>query len=478
MSKMTQSLKRMFGGRFRAGSYSAFAATLIISIAVMANLMVSSLPATTTQLDFTEQSLYSLSDQTKRIAASLDKDVDMYLICNQGNEDPTILRLLERYEGLSSHINTSSVDPTIQPTFLDQYELDISTLYENSVLVDCDGRYRLVSYDQIFVTEYSMDYYSYAYDYTTSFDGENALTNALHYVASDNLPKVYTLTGHGEAELSETITEMLAQDNFETETISLLSLEAMPEDAAAVIINAPNSDLGEDEATLLVEYLEDGGNVTLMTGYMGDNDMPQLKRLTASMGLTTGEGIVIEGDRQMRLNRYPHYLLPSIGSHEITEALASAGYYILAPLAQPIVETDDSTASITWLLTTSDDAYSKPAALNMTRTEKEEGDVDGPFYVGAVSESNGKLFWITADTFLDSYVDSAVSGANSNLFLNALNWMGGQEESISIRSKSLDTAGLTVTQSESSMWSIVMIGIIPAALVAVGMIIWVRRKRR
>lgn len=478
MSKMTQSLKRMFGGRFRAGSYSAFAATLIISIAVMANLMVSSLPATTTQLDFTEQSLYSLSDQTKRIAASLDKDVDMYLICNQGNEDPTILRLLERYEGLSSHINTSSVDPTIQPTFLDQYELDISTLYENSVLVDCDGRYRLVSYDQIFVTEYSMDYYSYAYDYTTSFDGENALTNALHYVASDNLPKVYTLTGHGEAELSETITEMLAQDNFETETISLLSLEAMPEDAAAVIINAPTSDLGEDEATLLVEYLEDGGNVTLMTGYMGDNDMPQLKRLTASMGLTTGEGIVIEGDRQMRLNRYPHYLLPSIGSHEITEALASAGYYILAPLAQPIVETDDSTASITWLLTTSDDAYSKPAALNMTRTEKEEGDVDGPFYVGAVSESNGKLFWITADTFLDSYVDSAVSGANSNLFLNALNWMGGQEESISIRSKSLDTAGLTVTQSESSMWSIVMIGIIPAALVAVGMIIWVRRKRR
>lgn len=478
MSKMTQSLKRMFGGRFRAGSYSAFAATLIISIAVMANLMVSSLPATTTQLDLTEQSLYSLSDQTKRIAASLDKDVDMYLICNQGNEDPTILRLLERYEGLSSHINTSSVDPTIQPTFLDQYELDISTLYENSVLVDCDGRYRLVSYDQIFVTEYSMDYYSYAYDYTTSFDGENALTNALHYVASDNLPKVYTLTGHGEAELSETITEMLAQDNFETETISLLSLEAMPEDAAAVIINAPTSDLGEDEATLLVEYLEDGGNVTLMTGYMGDNDMPQLKRLTASMGLTTGEGIVIEGDRQMRLNRYPHYLLPSIGSHEITEALASAGYYILAPLAQPIVETDDSTASITWLLTTSDDAYSKPAALNMTRTEKEEGDVDGPFYVGAVSESNGKLFWITADTFLDSYVDSAVSGANSNLFLNALNWMGGQEESISIRSKSLDTAGLTVTQSESSMWSIVMIGIIPAALVAVGMIIWVRRKRR
>lgn len=478
MSKLTSSLKRMFGGRFRAGSYSAFAAVIVVAIAVMANLMVSTLPSTATQLDFTEQSLYSLSDQTKRIAASLDKDVKLYLICNDGNEDPTIQRLLERYEGLSSHIQAESVDPTLQPTFLDQYELDISTLYENSVLADCNGRYRLVGYDEIFVTEYSMDYYSYSYNYTTTFNGENALTNAIHYVSSDNLPKVYTLTGHGEAELSESITTMLAQDNFDTESLSLLSLDAAPEDAAAIIINAPTSDLGEDEAELLITYLENGGSIVLTTGYMDDDDMPQLKRVAASMGLTTQEGIIIEGNRQMRLNRYPHYLLPEIGSHEVTDALANAGYYILTALSQPIVETGDSAATITWLLTTSDESYAKAAGLNMTTTEKEEGDTDGAFHVGAVAESTGKLFWVTSDTLLDSYIDSAVSGANSNLFLNALNWMGGQEESISIRAKFLDTTGLTVTQGEASMWSIIMIGLIPLGLVAVGVIIVIRRKRR
>ena len=56
--------------------------------------------------------------------------------------------------------------------------------------------------------------------------------------------------------------------------------------------------------------------------------------------------------------------------------------------------------------------------------------------------------------------------------------MGGQEESISIRAKSLDTTGLTVTQAESTLWSIVMIGLIPLALVAIGIVIWIRRKRR
>lgn len=100
------------------------------------------------------------------------------------------------------------------------------------------------------------------------------------------------------------------------------------------------------------------------------------------MGLTTETGIIIEGERNMRLTRYPHYILPNIESHEITSSLSEAGYYILTPLAQPLVETEDSSASITWLLTTSDSAYAKQAAMSMTTTEKEDGDTDGPFNVG------------------------------------------------------------------------------------------------
>ena len=482
MSQPKKTLKQrfaaMFGKRFRAGSYSAAASAIVIAIAVLVNLMVGSLPTTLTQIDLTDQSIYSLSDQTKRIAASLDKDVTMYLICNTGNEDTTVQRLLHRYADLSDHIQVEVMDPSLHPTFLDNYELEISRLYENSVLVDCEGRYRLVGYDEIFVTSYEMDYYSYNYVTSTSFNGESALTSALHYVSSDDLPKVYTLTGHGETELDERITEMLSQDNFESESLSLLSEESVPEDAAAIIINAPSSDLNQDEADMLITYLENGGSIALITSYMGADDMPNLKQVTASMGLTTEAGIIIEGERNMRLTRYPHYILPNIESHEITSSLSEAGYYILTPLAQPLVKTEDSSASITWLLTTSDSAYAKQAAMSMTTTEKEDGDTDGPFNVAALSENGGKLFWVTSDTLLDSYVDSAVSGANSNLFMNALNYMCEQEESISIRAKSLDSATLTVPQSESTLWSIVMIGVIPVGLIVLGMLIWIRRKRR
>lgn len=68
-----------------------------------------------------------------------------------------------------------------------------------------------------------------------------------------SIRRSHTLTGHGESELDGSITDMLAQDNSDTESLSLLALDETPEDAAAIIINGPASDLGEDEADLLID---------------------------------------------------------------------------------------------------------------------------------------------------------------------------------------------------------------------------------
>ncbi len=471
-------LKKQFGKRFIAGSWSVLASVIVIVMAVVVNLIAGSLPVTMTQIDLTGSGLYILSDQTKQIIGALQKDVTLYLLASNGSEDASVTRLLQRYAVLSSHIRVENVDPNAQPTFLKGYGLESTRLYQNSVIVDCEGKYRLVSYDDIFVTDYSMNYYTYSYDTTTSFNGENALTNAIHYVSSDHLPQIYVLAGHGEEALPDDVTEMICQDNMESASLSLLTLDAVPEDAAAVLIHAPASDLGDDETEMLISYLENGGNVVLLTDYIAVGAMPNLLKMTQAMGLTAENGVIIEGDRNMYVSRYPHYLLPEIASHEITSSLIESGYYILTPIAQPIIEMEGTEASITWLLTTSGTAYAKQSALDMTTTEKEESDTDGPFHVGAVSAKKGKLLWFSSGSMLNANVDRTVGGANSNLLLNALNWMGGQEDSIAIRAKSLDEARLTVPAASSSFWSIVMIGVIPLALIGTGVVIYVRRKRR
>jgi len=474
-----EAVKRMFGRRFWAGGYSALAAVLVIAIAVAVNLMAGALPEDKTQLDLTSQAIFTLGDQTRRVVASLDRDVTLSLLANSGREDETVSRLLERYAGLSSRIAVRYIDPTEQPTFLDQYDLDISTLYANSVLVESGDRVRLVGYDEIFVTSYSMDYSTYGYTTSTSFEGENALTNAIHYVTRDDLPVVYVLGGHGEAELSGSVESLMERDNLVVQSLSLLSQESVPQDASAVIINAPQSDISSDEADMLIAYMEGGGNVVLMTDYIEQGGMENLLRVTRSMGLTVGEGIIVEDDRTRHLNRYPYYLLPEIESHEITEPVISGGYYILTPLAQPIEEAEDAGAQITWLLTTSSSAYSKIEGLNMQTTSRAEGDIDGPFHVGALAEKDGgRLFFVTSSDLLSEAVDAMVAGANSDLFMNALSLMCGQEETISIRAKSLDGESLTLTGAQSSFWSAVLVGMVPGVLILVGVVVMIRRKRR
>ena len=476
---LKQQIAAMFGKRFRAGGYSVFAAVMLIVIAVVANMVAGALPSTLTQIDMTDQSLYSLSDQTKRIAASLDKDVQLYLLATNGNEDDTITRLLDRYEGLSNHIKVEYIDPSEKPTFLDSYELDNMQLYANSVLVESEGRYRLVGYNDIYVTSYDMDYYSYNYTTTTEFNGENELTNAIHYVTSDNLPKTYTLSGHGEGELREDILTYIEQDNIETDSLTLISAEAVPEDADAIIINAPQSDLGAEEADMLISYLENGGRIVLITDYIAEGQMQNLLRVTAAMGLTAETGLIVEGDNNMHVGRYPYYLLPDYEEHDITSALASAGYYILMPLSQPISETGEGEASVSFLLTTSSDAYTKAAGMDTETTAKEDGDAAGPFHVAAASElGDGKLCWFSGSDFMSETFDMTVSGANSNLFLNAVNWMCDQEETISIRAKTMENNTLTVTSAQASLWSVIMIGLIPMGFIAAGVAVCIRRKRR
>lgn len=461
--------------RLRAGGYTAVATAIVIAIAVAVNLFVSALPESVIRRDFTQDGLYTLSEQTKRIVSAVEKEVTLYLVSIAGSEDAGIQTLLERYVDLSPNVKTELADPVQNPGFLKTFGTNMSI---NSVIVSCGEKYRIVDYNDIYVSQYQYDAY-YGYTMSTSFNGEQALTSAIYYVTSDTLPKVYTLSGHGETALSQTVTDGLSQQNMESASLSLLTEETVPEDASAVVIAAPQSDISQEEAQKLIDYLNGGGNVVLYTDMMDEETMPNLLSVAQAMGMTVGEGMIVEGDASRTVRGYNYYLLPILSSHTITDPLIDGGYYVMLPMAQPLETLDDGVTTVTPILTTSEDAYSKLAGYEMTTTEREDGDLDGPFNVGLVAERDGaKMVWFSSPLLLDENVNLMIAGANYDLFLNALGWMCEQEESVSIRAKSLDVQALTVPQSQASLWSAIMIGVIPLALAAAGIVIYVRRKRR
>ncbi len=137
---------------------------------------------------------------------------------------------------------------------------------------------------------------------------------------------------------------------------------------------------------------------------------------------------------------------------------------------------------MTELLTTSDASYAKPAGLDITTYDRERGDVSGPFALAvAVTAGEGdgeaRIVWLSSSLALDDDINTSVSGANYDFFMNSLGWLAGQAESVSIRAKSMEEARLTVPSGAAARMSLIIVGALPLGLLATGIYIFARRKR-
>ena len=278
----------------RVGGYSVAAAAIVIAIIVAVNTLARALPAQWTQFDTTSSQLFSISDQTESVEGSLETPVTIHWIVQSGQEDATLETLLERYQALSENLTVEKVDPVVSPTFLEQY--DVGSVYNNSLIVESEARYRYVDYYDIYEYDYTNYYTTGSVD--MNFAGEGAITSAVSYVVNDDLPKVYTLTGHGEGSLSSDFQSAAEQDNVEFEELSLLSAETVPEDADCVLILAPQSDIADVELTALQAYLDGGGRLLLITDPPQEGaELTNLETLMAGYGVHAVDGIVVEEDQ-------------------------------------------------------------------------------------------------------------------------------------------------------------------------------------
>ena len=246
---------------FRIGMYSAISSVIVIAIAVGIIMITDKLPATYTKIDMTKNQLYSISEQTEKIVRELDESVEVYLLAQSGNEDSTILNMLKRYEALNDKVDVILKDPVVYPGFVQQYTSD--PVYENSIIVVSGDRSRYVTYYEMYVQQ--IDYSTY--QRTIDFYGESCVTSAIDYVTSDNLPKAYLLTGHGENEFSDALRETITKENVEIETLNLLTVDSVPEDADILVINSPTSDLPMSDIEKVEKYLRSGGNLLLTNRY-------------------------------------------------------------------------------------------------------------------------------------------------------------------------------------------------------------------
>lgn len=478
--KWTQTFRAAVHSRaFKHGGYATILSALMLVFIVALNLFTGALPSTYTKFDLTDTSLFSLSDASKQLAKSLTQDVTLYYLVQTGGEDMAVANLLEQYKAQSSHVNVVQKDPVLYPTFGVAY--DAADVQIGSIIVECGTRYRVIPRSELY--QQTPNYTTYTYD--TSFAGESTITAALSFVTSETTPKLYTLEGHGEASLNATLQTAIADQNIEMLTLSLLTQETVPADAGAVLLNAPTKDLSAEEAQKLQTYLAEGGRLLLLTNYTDYNTdaMPNLSGLLSAYGMSAGQGIVIETNQNNYLSGYPYYLLPNVETHAITQPLADAGSFVVTPLAHAInvLATMPENVTVTPLLTTTDSAYNKRDAQENASITQTAEDETGLFNVAAAaenSETNARIVWFSTGALVDEMMDSVVSGGNSDLFLNGVNWLTDNDTGISLHPKQLTTQYLTVPQTAGTFWCNLLMFVLPAMMLIAGFLIWMKRRKR
>lgn len=458
---------------FRNGVYATLMAVVVLAVVILVNLVVQAMPTKLTEIDISTSSMFTLSETSRNLMHELDTDITAYYLATSGQEDTNITRLLDRYADESSHFSWQQRDPVLYPTFAEQYE-GAST---GCVVLTTEDRYTVVSYSDMYDMDLESYYSTGSQEYT--FEAENAMTSAIARVIRTTSYQMYELTGHGETALESDFTQTLENAGVTVTSLNLKTEGSIPEDADSVLLNAPLADLTAEEASMLMAYVEGGGKLLVVTDFTVET--PNLDGVLAACGMTRQEGLLVETDADHYPYGYPQtYLLPNVDANEITAGMTS-GMMVYTPIAQGIVQSEDSEYVLTPLLTTGDSAYSLLEYATAETAEKSDADPEGAFDVAVAAENTStgaRVVWINCPNTLVSGTDQSVSGGNAQFLGSIVNWFNGEQTTAVINGKSMSAASLSVPNMAIIGLGLLFIFVLPIVCLIVGVVVYLIRRRR
>ncbi|MCL2664103.1 MAG: GldG family protein [Defluviitaleaceae bacterium] len=462
--------------RLRYGSMSTVMILLAVGLFVTVNLVAGQLNV---KKDLTGDQLFSLSSYSKTFLTTLKDDVTLYALFPTGQEDVMVQQLLEEYAASSAHIRLEYRDPLLNPLFVEGYAQG-GRVEIGSIIVESAKRFKIIQTSEMFTREIDYNIWDYV---ITSIDIEPQISNAIRYVLTDNIPVMYVVTGNAEMPLSANLISKLEMANFSVREINLVQ-EAVPDDCDLLFITTPGRDWTESEAIGVRTYLENNGRAIFALGRMDSSRrFDMFDSLLAGFGVRMGSYIIVEGDTRYHYPGYPVILFPIISPHPITNNFVTSFETMFTPEGTGIETLDlrRPGTEITSLVSTSRRAYGK-VNIMATTTEKEPGDVDGPFDLAVAIEETffvddiyttkmvvlGCAYWLE-DEFSDSI--------NWDFIINSANWLVERSEGIYIPSRTPPViVPLTLNQSQANQLMVISCIVLPVAAMAAGFVVWMLRR--
>ncbi|QNL44002.1 Gldg family protein [Oscillibacter hominis] len=450
----------------RRGAFSAGAAALAVAVVIAFNLLVAQIPTRYTQLDISPNNIYHITDTSVDYMAALSEDVSIHVLANKDAMDQRIVRFLDQYGELSGRLSVEYTNPTTYPSVLSAYGVEA-----NTIVVSCEatGRQETIAIDDLI--EY--DIYTYMMSgqrNETAFDCEGQLTSAVDLVVSESSRRAYTINDHGEQGLSASVEDLMKKSHFSVEEVNVL-MDGVPEDCDLLISNAPASDLADDEAEMILSYLSGGGQLIYLMG-ADLTEMPNWNRVLSQYGISPTTGLIADTQRYYQNN--PYAIFPEVDlSVDAAQSLTGDSTVLLfSSRGMTLTAPARDTVTVSPFLTTSDHG------VNVV---DDSDQAQGTYVVGAVAteETDGGTARLTvfgcSNMISEQITGSFTNIANLDLFLNAATVGFDDITNLSIEPVSLQVPSNTITTG--GIWSALFVFVIPLAVVAVGFVHWMRRRK-
>lgn len=489
MKKILEIIKNKW---LRETSFTIILIAIVILVYLAINLGVKALDIT--DIDLTQEKFYSLSEESKNQIKDIDKEINIYMF---GYEENSMkVDLAKQYSKYKDNIKVQILSMSDRPDLVQQFNLSSSNGETPTIVFECEGRNIKAS-----------DYDLYTYDYTNGeyIDlTEQKMTNSILGVTLENAPKVYFLTGHSEYGLNEyfqVLQDSLKSETNEVKTLDLLVDNKIPEDCSTLVIASPSTDFTDYETNLIKEYVNKGGDILWLSDYSKNGVLANAQKILDLYGVSiTNNGIILEQDPTKMLMQTQDLILPTINTEsEITSAFASSGKVLFIDSGKIEIKEEEKLeelgVTVTELLTTSPDAFYRTDLSDTSSTptssenkqsyivgalasktiideESEEGSVDSNLVIYANS-----LFATDYPMQIQNQVASAIYFYNNeDLILNSISYLNDRTDAITIR-KTYSSLSYAPTEAEDLVVKVVIF-IIPLVIIALGITVWIVRKRR
>lgn len=473
------------------GGYATITTLILLAVLVLVNVLFNQLGW---NVDLTPQDLYTPGSQTLQILDSLEDDVTIYGLYNQGTEDnetnTRVIKLVEAYCDLNSHLTFTKIDPLSNPDFANQFLADTSDTLENGSLVvqnQTTGKFKTIPISNMYETT---DDYSTLTRKVTGFTAEEALTSAIQYVCLQETPVLYQLQGHSESLLSDEFKDYLSYSNYAVNTMTSQELVSGSLEATkynVLLVNNPRTDLNDAEYEVLLDYMENGGRMLFLAAN-DTPDLPNFARLLSRYGLSLQTGTMVETD-QNHYYTYPFIILPEMNQDsDIAKYLVndSNNYVVMTlPAAVNISSETDNSLKVEAFMTTSDGAIIKQG--DNSAVVYEDGDLKGPFNLAVSAEEQvtlddgvgtSKLVVVGNSDFLNSDTGSVVTTGNYKIMAIVCDYLQDSTSQLYISAKDISDATISTTSADFFGCALVFIILIPAVIIICGVVIYMRRKHR